>query len=216
MAVKTMTTPKGTAIYPWLTKADEKFGDPTYKCDLLIETGAPGLDEVTAKLEDQLEEYFSEMEEQFGDKYDELIKEELPFFEDEEGIVFRLKLKKFGENKKTGETWENKIAFYDSKGKPVDPKKLPIVGGGSVLRISFSVQPWKMPDSEGRGKNKKTFLKVGLKLNIKAVKVIEANNKATAKSAEDYGFDQEDDGYEYNPDEFDSDDSAGDDADDFL
>lgn len=33
---KSLVTPEGTAIYPWLTEPDSRFGDPTYKVNLRI------------------------------------------------------------------------------------------------------------------------------------------------------------------------------------
>lgn len=209
MAKPTITTPKGAAKFPWLNTPDTKFGDPKYKVDLMVDVGTGGLEELTADLEDRLEDYFDkvlEAEESSG-KYKEIYKEELPFFEEDGQVLFRCTLNKNGKNKKTGEEWENKIAFYDAKGKPIPAGQVPKIGGASVLRVSCEVNLWKMPETEGRGKAKVTNLKVGLSLRIKGVQVIEAlqggNGPASASSM---GFEEEE-GYSYDPDSFD----AGDD-----
>ena len=39
MAKATLTTPKGTARYPWLNTSDTNFGDPKYKVDLIVDSG---------------------------------------------------------------------------------------------------------------------------------------------------------------------------------
>jgi len=209
MAKKLHTTPKGTAIYPWLQKADDKFGDPTYKVDLESDD-IDGVDKFTAKLQDIYNEFLEEVTEEKEGDYDEIVEEEMPWFDGDNGTVIRAKLNKFGKNKRTGEEWENKIAFYDAKGHGVDKSALPVIGGGSVLRLSVEPNLWTIPDSEGRGKNKKTFLKVGLSLRIKAVQVIEAKQQRNAATAESMGFEEEE-GYEYNPDTFDAEDAGDDD-----
>jgi len=201
MAKKLLTTPKGVAKYPWLTKADAKFGDPKYKVDLIVPDDAEGLDGFTAKLADLLNEHFENIKEERSGEFDDIVLEEVPWFEEEDGTAFRCGLNKSGKNKKTGETWENKISFYSAGGKPLDSGSVPKIGGGSVLRISIEPRLWTMPDSEGRGKSKKTFLKVGISLRIKGVQILEVHNITPTQSAEDHGFGEEE-GFEYNPDEF--------------
>lgn len=215
MAKPTITTPKGTARYPWLNTADSKFGDPKYKVELLVDTGAAGLDDLQGKLEDMLEDHFQDIleAEEGSGKYTEIFKEELPFFEEDGKVLFKASLNKIGKNKKTGEEWENKIAFYDAKGKPIPANAVPKVGGGSVLRVSCEVNLWSMPETEGRGRAKVTNLKVGLSLRIKGVQVIEARQGGGgAASAADMGFGEEE-GYSYDPDAFDADDADGGDDD---
>lgn len=204
MAKPTITTPKGTARYPWLNTADTKFGDPKFKVDLLVDEGESSA--LCAKLEDQLEDFYQKTldKEEGSGKYNEIFKEELPFFEEDGQVLFRCTLNQLGKNRKTGETWTNKISFYDAKGKPIPEGMVPKIGGASVLRVSCEVNCWPMPETEGRGKAKVTNLKVGLSLRIKGVQVIEAKQGGNGPaSASSMGFGEEE-GYSYDPDAFDA------------
>ena len=197
MAKPTITTPKGTARYPWLNTADTKFGDPKYKVDLLVDAGDAA--DLIAKLSDKLEDYFQgilEKEEASG-KYGEIFKEELPCFEEDGLVQFRCSLNKDGKNRRTDETWENKISFYDAKGKPIPVAQVPKIGGESILRVSCEVNLWSMAETEGRGRDKVTNLKAGLSLRIKGVQVIEAKQGGNGDaSASSMGFEEEE-GYSY-------------------
>lgn len=185
MARPTFTTPHGAAVYPWLNKADSKFGDPTYKCNLAVETEAA--QPLVDKLQDLFDAFYAEKLEEHGKK--KMRCEDMPWDEDDNGnIVFKTKRNQFGKNKKTGEEWENKIRFFDASGKPVE--KPPLIGGGSVLRLSIEPQCWEVSG------------KLGLKLNIKAVMIIEPKQGGSAATADSFGFEAEEGGYEYNPDTF--------------
>lgn len=189
MAKKTITTPKGTAVYPWLNTADVKFGDPTYKTGIRVslEDG----EAFAAKLSDLFEDFYQSKLEETGKK--KMRTEDMPWDEEEDAYTFRLKLNKEGKNRKSNETWENKIAFFDAAGKPIPEGMVPKIGGGSILRISFEPNCW---DVSG---------KLGLSLRIKAVQVIEAKQgSGNAASAEEHGFGEEE-GYTYDPDSFDAD-----------
>ncbi|WP_432473701.1 hypothetical protein [Amphritea sp. HPY] len=213
MAKKTITTPRGTARYPWLNTADTKFGDPKYKVDLMVESGSVG--DFGAKIEDALEDHFNAiLDKEQGGKYREIFKAELPFFEDGGETLFRCSLNKIGKSKKTGETWENKITFYDAKGRPIPEGMAPKIGGASILRVSCELNTWTRPNVEGRGSAKVTDLEVGISLRIKGVQVIEAKQGGNGPaSAESMGFGEEE-GYSYDPDAFDAD-EGGNDAGDF-
>lgn len=203
MAKKLLTTPKGRAVYPWLNKADDKFGAPKYKVDLVVDAGEAS--ELTAKLEDLLEDFYQDVIEREGaGKYDEIYKDELPFFEEDGNVTFRSTVNKNGKNKK-GDTWENKVSFYDASAKFIDEDKRPRVGGGSLIRVSFEPNLWTMPDTEGRGKAKKTTLKVGISMRLKGVQIFEVQQGGGAQSAAEMGFGAEEGGYQYDPNEFDAD-----------
>ena len=203
MAKKLITLPKGTAKYPWLNVPDTKFGDPKYKLDLKVSPDAA--EDVCDKLEDMLEDWFNEVQDKEAANFDEVYKADMPFFEEDDVIIFRTTLDKNGHNKKTGESWENKISFFDAKGKPIPAGQEPKVGGGSILRASCELVRWTMPETEGRGKNKTKNLKVGLKLRLKGVQVIEARQGGGGgMDADDMGFEEEE-GYSYDPESFDSD-----------
>ena len=206
MAKELLTIPKGVASYPWLNKADDKFGPAKYKCDLLVPIDTTT--DLTAKLEDLLTEFYEGVVEREGDsgKYSDILKADMPYFEEDGQIVFRSSVNQFGENNK-GDKWENKVGFYDAKGRFIPEDKRPRVGGGSILKLSIEPRLWAIPATEGRGKAKKTILNVGIKLVLKGVQVLEAKQGGNAPSAEKMGFGEEE-GFEYDPDAFDTDSAA--------
>jgi hypothetical protein len=214
MAKELMYTPRGAARYPWLNDADTKFGDPVYKTDLLCEENDSA--NLTAKLEDMLNAYFEDVLEREGGttQYKEIFKDDLPFYSEDGKVIFRLKLNKLGKNKKSGETWENKVSFFDGVNAAFMPEgKRPKVGGGSTIGCSFEPNLWTIPVVEGRGKDKTTSLKVGISLRLKGVQVIVPRQGAGNEAAGGAGFSGDASGYQYDPEAFDSDGANGTDAD---
>jgi hypothetical protein len=206
----TITTPKGIAVYPWLNKADDKFGDPVYKTDLKIELGLT--EDLTSKVDDVFADFFADKKESESGNYADIYAEDMPFYEEDGLLILRAKLNKQGKNRKTQETWENKMAFFDSQGVPIPADRLPKIGGGSILRLGVEVNPYAMAEVVGKGKNKITNLKCGISLRIKAVMVIEARNEAVAPSSSEFGFEAEEGGYAFDPEAVDG---GGDDPEDF-
>lgn len=204
MAKVLKITPKGTAQYPHLHKSDIYKGDdgrtsdPMFKVDLICPED--DAEELVGFLEGMLKDA-KEQAEQDNDKYNEIFIDEdiIPFYTEDGETTFKLKLNENGENKKTGETWKNKPSIFDARGKRI--AKVPAIGGGSVLKVSFEPYTWTMPESEGRGKSKVTNLKVGISLRLKAVQIIKLE-QFNAASAESMGFGVEE-GFAYDPNEFD-------------
>lgn len=209
MAKQLLVTPKGAARYPHLNKPDEYQGGPaTYKTDLLCDINEAS--SLTAKLEDMLEDFYQGVLEKEGDgKYDEIFKDELPFYEDEGQMLFRCKVKRDGG--KGDNTWENKVNFFDAQRNFIKEAHRPNVGGGSVLRVQFEPYCWQMPGAEGRGANKKSFLKVGISLRLKGIQIFEVQQGGGSANAS--GFEAEEGGYAYDPDAFDTDEAASGDMD---
>lgn len=202
MAKELLTTPKGTTSYPWLNKADEKFPPAKYKTDLIVEVGEAG--ELTDKLEAILDDHFQEVSKREADSnYEEIRKSDLPFYEEDGNIIFRTTVNKEGKNKKTGETWENKVGFFDAAGKFMPEGKRPKIGNGSIIKVSFEPNLYAMADAEGKGKAKKTYLNVGVAMRLKAIQVLSVADNAAQQSAASVGFGVEEGGFEYNPDDFD-------------
>lgn len=208
MAKALLTTPKGTAKYPWLNKADDKFGDPKYKTELVVNSA--DTTDLTAKLEDLLEDYYQSVLEREGQggKFAEIFKDEMPYYEEDGNVIFKASLNKNGKKKSTGEEWENKVSFYDAGGRFIPEGKRPVVGGGSTIRISFEPNLWTIPETEGRGNSKKTNLKVGISMRLKGIQVISAQQGGSERSASDMGFGAEEGGFQYDPDAFDTDSAA--------
>lgn len=202
MAKVLKITPRGTAIYPKIHKADVytdedgKQTPPSFKVEMACDEAASA--ELVASLEAMLQ---AELEAADEDKYEgvEIDDDVLPFYTEDGKTIFKIKLNEIGENKKTGETWKNKPNVYDSKGR--DIKVCPPIGNGSTLKVSFEPYTWSMPYSKGKGKNKQTFLRVGISLRMKGVQVIKLEQFGGA-SAESMGFGVEEDGFEYDPNEF--------------
>jgi len=114
----TFVTPKGTAAYPWLTKADTKFSaEGVYKTGLVLDTK-------TAKVfQDEIKAAFVE---EFGQS--KLAKAHLPWKENEDGtVMFNFKSKM-------------KPRLYDSKGQAITND--PAVSGGSVIKVSGAFGPY--------------------------------------------------------------------------
>lgn len=201
MAKNLMATPKGTARYPHLNKPDVfKDGPPTFKVDLLCDPNEAS--SLTAKLEDILEDYYQDILEKEGEgKYDEIFKEELPFYLEDGQMLFRTKVKQQGGNGK--ETWPNKVNFFDAGRNFIPEAKRPIVGGGSIIKVQFEPFCWSMPGAEGRGANKKSFLKVGISLRLKGIQIFEIQQGGGTANAG--GFEAEEGGYTYDPEAFDGD-----------
>lgn len=205
MTKKLLITPKGRAIYPKLDKADVYTDDtgrkspPTYKVDLAVpvDDGQALFDKLQGMLQAALEEHEGDS------KYAEVFidEDETPFYieEEDDETVFRFRLKEEGKNNATGDVWLNKPNVFDARGKKIE--KCPVVGGGSILKVSFEPYTWSMPSTKGKGKKAQTILKVGISLRLKGIQILKLEQYSGA-SAEQMGFGEEE-GYSYDPSEFD-------------
>lgn len=198
MAKQLKVTPKGKAIYPHLHKADDKFKEIVYKTKL--ECDQEDAEKLVKELTKMAEARLEEEQDKNDGNYAEVYLDDLPFYDEDDSTFFSLKLNKHGENKKTQEKWENKPLVYDAKRNII--RKVPAIGGGSIIKVSFEPYTWTMPETEGRGKNKTTNLKVGISLRLKGVQIFKLE-QYTAADASALGFDEEDEeGFEYDPDAF--------------
>lgn len=110
-------TPKGTAAYPWLTKADTKFSaEGVYKTSLVLSAS-----EAKAFQEDIKAAFVEE----FGQS--KLAKAHLPWKEEDGNVIFNFKSK-------------IKPRLFDSKGKAITND--PAVSGGSVIKVSGAFGPY--------------------------------------------------------------------------
>lgn len=116
-AIKTVS-PKGTAAYPWLTKADTRFN-----AEGVFKTGLTVSKEVAKPFQDKIKEAFIE---EFGQG--KLAKALMPWKETDDGeVMFNFKSK-------------NKPVLYDSVGRPI--KGDVAVGGGSTIKVSCAIGAW--------------------------------------------------------------------------
>ena len=128
-----MTTPKGVAVFPWLTRADTKFNkDGVYHTGLALDPNDPGVPEFLAKLDEIHAEAVEITKKSLGKAK---IKAQ-PIYEpeeDEDGnptgrVIIKCKTNAVKNGAKVD------LAIFDAKRNP-HPKNIPVYGG-SVLRIA--------------------------------------------------------------------------------
>lgn len=120
MSKQNFVSPKGTAAYAWLTKADTKFNpDGTFKTSLVVKAGK----EADAFIEAIKNAYVEEL----GTK--KLAKANLSHEVNEEEGTVTFKFKS-----------QMKPKLFDAKGRPVT--KDVSVGNGSVIKVSGAFGPY--------------------------------------------------------------------------
>jgi hypothetical protein len=178
------STPKGLAMYAWLTRADTKFdADGVYKVNLVLDPAdaAP----IIEAIDKQAAEFLAEKRkaEKNPVKAKRLkMSSDTPYAEDEDGnIVIKFKMKAKGKTK-AGEEFTQKPKLFDAKGKPITGD-IPL-GNGSTIRVSYEMVSYLHP-KEG----------AGITLRLRAVQVIELVAYVSGGSADDFGFDEEEGGF---------------------
>lgn len=149
---KTLTTPIGTAEYPYLDRPDTEFDDVgDYKVNLTVPLAEaqPLIDQLTETLDGH---YKLESMKRKGKPTK---KGDLPVVinEDDGTATFKFKVKakgKFG---------DRQPAFADASGQSIDPVA---VGGGSKIRVRFQPYTWMVATTGA-----------GMTLQPKAVQIIE-------------------------------------------
>lgn len=177
-------TPLGVAQYPWLVEPDTKFNpDGDYKVNMLFgDKDNEHLKFILKDLANTLEEYYQGIitDPKYAKVASKIQKADI-FEEDTDGnIVMKFKQKAILKSIKG--THEVKIPLFDSKGKPLSNTKL---GGGSKIKLCFSVAPYYVPSTR----------MCGLSLRPVAVQVIELKEWAEGGTMQSYGF-KDEDGYE--------------------
>ena len=173
-------TPIGVAQYPYLTKPDTKFNpDGEYKVNLEIDS--QDATEIMSFLDEQLALSVEKAKEENKGKK---IKEgDAPYSVNEDTGKVTLKFKlKAKVTTKSGETFDQKVAVFDAKGKPIT--ETPYIGGGSKMKVSFEVIPFYT-----------ALVGAGVSLRVRAVQIIELHEYSGGASAGAFGFGEED-GYE--------------------
>jgi len=123
-------SPKGVAQYPWLVKPDTRYdADGVFKTGLIL----PGDAETTKEFMDKFRDIFVE---EYGQK--KLSKANLPFDIDEEtgDVVFKFKSK-------------SRPRLFDSKGNPIQRASELKIGGGTVIKISYSAKTYDTGSNTG-------------------------------------------------------------------
>lgn len=201
-------TPKAPAIYPKLNEPDTKFvAEGVYESKLRIdpsaEDGVIGKDKASwATIYERLEElrdgFLAEKKKELAASKDPKNKNKAKTISaadigtpdlDNEGeetgmLVIKVKAKASGGGGDTGKkAWKRKITIFDAKGKKMENP--PLIYGGSELKVAVSAVPYYSPKDNV----------VGVTLYLEAVQVIELVSSGGGKSADSFGFGEEE-GYE--------------------
>jgi len=156
-----LTTPKGTAIYPWLNEPNRKF-DPigVYSVNLrMTAQDAAEFVEIITKVRD---EYHGE---QTKERKKKLKKADLPVLEviDDQGeetgeVDLKIKLKAGYEY--DGKTITQRPTLIDAKQQPIGNDIQ--IGSGTTLRCGVEVAPWYVPT-----------MGIGVSLRLRVAQIID-------------------------------------------
>jgi|TARA_R110001606_G_scaffold398504_1_gene577722 hypothetical protein len=207
------TTPKGTFVYPYLTRPDYGRGNfantaGIYKVNLrmTLEEAEPLL-KVLQPLYDQTladgEASFANLDIKARKKMGKITP--TPLYEEEYDteteqptgeITFKFATKASGVNQK-GEAWTRTIPLFTPAGKTYKPS---MVGGGTIGKVTYEVSPYFIPASGV----------TGVKLYLVAAQILELSEGSSGTSSQ-YGFAKEE-GYEEPEEEESTTDSDDDDS----
>ena len=176
-----LTTPTGTLIWPSLTEPDMKFDAAgTYSTRIMFEAGAEA-DALEATLARALAAAVEDETKRSGGKKVKT-SPSLPYSRNEEGkLVVKAKLRANVETK-SGKTWVQRPALFDSRGTKLEGDIR--VGNGSRARLAVEITSWNQPGIGG----------VGLSLRLRGVQIIELR-EGMPSSASDFGFGATDAGF---------------------
>jgi hypothetical protein len=187
-----IVTPVGVSQYAWLTSPDTRFdSDGHYKTNLIL--GADEAKSLMKSIDDEMKESLALAKEKAKGKK---VKEGNPPYEmetDDDGqetgnVIFKFKTKAQIISK-DGKVIPNRVALFDSKGKPMTDVN---VWSGSEMKVSAELIKYYT-----------AIAGAGVSLRLRAVqitKLVEGGNG----NAKGYGFDDVKDGYEHTDDEVDN------------
>lgn len=201
-------SPRGVWNYPALaepSKGSKEYPDPdgSYKVELMLDGSDASTKAFIAKLKPLAEEALvkareeweatsianrkkfpdgPELQEFYAVDYDKETEKPTGL------LKFRFKMKASGAykegHKKYGQRWNMKPDVFDGVGNLI--KKVPPIWSGSEGKVSFEVAPYYVPAQNT----------CGISLKLKAVQLLKLVS-GTGRSAADYGFEKEEDGFEY-------------------
>ena len=183
-------TPKGTAIYPRLNTPDDKFvKEGEYKVKLAFDADDADFQKFQDKVNKLVDEAFdakvAELEEEGKGGVAKKLQKRYPFTVEEDQdtgeetgrITISSRSKASGVSKKG--PWNRKPSIFNAKGvKLANP---PLIGGGSELKLSVQLAPYYAA-------NDKT---IGVSFRLEAAQVITLVSGGS-RTADDYGFGEED------------------------
>ena len=171
---KTVTTPKGKAVWPKIDAPDTKFDDDgVYSCKIHVSEGEFKAFEALIKPKIDAA-YKAECIRQGKEKLRMAASSPLRITDDGDYEIFA-KQKAKVQTRSSG-LLEFTIAAFDSRGKKIE--KMPNVGSGSALKMSVEPNPWFVP-SQG----------FGYTLRLRAVQILELVENSSGDLG--YGFEVE-------------------------
>ena len=135
--LKTIVTPKGTAMYPCLRTTETYMGTDTGKYSVQIKLSEEDTKELMDTLEKEWEAASTSPD--FKDKkFKRGTVPNLSYREDKDGdIIFKAKTNATFKSK-TGEVFTKTIPIFDAKGKPIKGD----IGHGSIIKLAVSLAPY--------------------------------------------------------------------------
>lgn len=169
------TTPKGTAKYPWLSEPDTKFNpDGDYKVTLVLPVEEA--DTIIQFLDEQMSASEAKAKKENPGKKVKVADAPYKVDEDNGNVEINFKLKA-RVNMQNGDSFEQKPALFDAKGKPLQDVN---VGGGSKIKVSYECVPFYT-----------ALIGAGVSLRLRAVQVIDLVEFTGGVAASAYGFEEE-------------------------
>lgn len=163
--------PEGEAVYPWLNEPDTKYPPARYKTGVRVKGQQAA--ETVRELERIRDEYYAAIppDVQADYKTVQVITVERDDNGQETGhVIFNAKLYAQGEDKKTGETWDQAPRLWDCNDPP---RRIALtdspIWSKSVIALHVEARPYAMaPD-----KKREIPGTVGVSLRLRDVQVIE-------------------------------------------
>ncbi len=197
---KVFTSGLGTAEpYAYLSKPDygneeRGFGNPrgVYKVDLTLSNKDPRCQAMVDEIVSIHEEAYAAAKEEYetnpppvqrGKKPLLPYEGDLPFFDNGDGTTtFKFKCYASFQDKKTKETRHINLVVVDAKGKKI--QEVPIIGGGSKLKVKYKCIPYKWNTAVG----------ASVKLQLESVMLVEL--ATFGGGGDDWSDETEEGGYE--------------------
>lgn len=188
-----LTSPAGVARYPWLVTPDTRFDEVgKYSVGLVLDPEEHA--EFLARLDELADEAYEnavkELKEKKRHQQAKQVQRQDPYTAeyDEEGNETGKVIVKFSSKAKIttkdGRVIDLAPKLFDAKGQPVQREGLTIYGG-SILRVNFTPNPYYVAATK----------LAGVSLQLNAVQILElVSGEADASF---FGFEVEEDGYEF-------------------
>lgn len=185
------TSPAGIAVWPKIAEPDTKF-HPEGEYSIQLRFTGEQADAVRQQITTFARDAYRHLCEEQGKK--KLKPADLPLRDDEDGsLLLKAKLKA-KVTSKSGSTWEQRPAVFDSRGRMLKGDDIPNVGGGSLVKACVEVAPFYT-----------ATIGAGITLRLKAVQVLTLVEYGSGEvDAKSMGFDAEEVGFVSGGEQFDT------------